>query len=111
MAKTVDQKLLTQLSRTPISISQDPVGGANKLSRPRPRPLWREKFPALSVHIMALRREVLRKYREVLSLSRSWRATDQAETAAERSYIREEARRLFRKNKHVGGQKLTCLHY
>lgn len=51
---------------------------------------------------MALRREVLRKYREVLALSRSWRAVEQSETAAERSYIKEEARRLFRKNKHVG---------
>lgn len=52
--------------------------------------------------IMALRREVLKKYREALSLSRSWRAADGAETASERAYIREEARKLFRKNKDVG---------
>lgn len=51
---------------------------------------------------MALRREVLRKYKEVLSLSRTWRAAEAAETASERVYIKEEARRLFRKNKDVG---------
>jgi hypothetical protein len=50
---------------------------------------------------MALRKAVLRKYREILGLSRSWRALEQAETEAERSYIKEEARRLFRKNKNV----------
>ena len=51
---------------------------------------------------MALRREVLRKYREILRLSRSWEASEEAETAAERRYIREEAVSLFRKNKDVG---------
>lgn len=39
MAKTVDQKLLTQLSRTPISISQDPVGGAISKLSPAPPPM------------------------------------------------------------------------
>lgn len=48
-----------------------------------------------------LRREVLKKYRDVLRLSRTWQASEGSETAAERQYIREEAGRLFRKNQHV----------
>jgi hypothetical protein len=51
---------------------------------------------------MAKGREVLRVYREVLKLARSWEAAEADQTATERAYIREEAMRLFRKNQHVG---------
>ena len=54
---------------------------------------------------MALRGEVLRKYKEILRFSGAWRASEEAQTTAERGYIKEEARRLFRKNKHVGWGK------
>ena len=50
---------------------------------------------------MAVRREVLRSYRHVLKMARSWEAAEKGETAVERNYIQEEARRLFRKNKDV----------
>lgn len=48
-----------------------------------------------------LRREVLRKYKDLLKFSNTWRATVDTETDTERAYIREEARKLFRKNKSV----------
>ena len=48
-----------------------------------------------------MRREVLGVYRQILQLSRNWEASVGSETATERGYIREEARRLFRKNKEV----------
>ena len=50
---------------------------------------------------LLLRQQVLRKYREVLRLSTCWNASEEAETTVERSYIKQEARRLFRKNKTV----------
>ena len=49
----------------------------------------------------ALRREVLGKYREILRVANTWKAIEEAQTEAERQYIREEARRLFRKNREV----------
>lgn len=49
----------------------------------------------------ALRKAVLRKYRDILEVSKTWKASEEAETGTERLYIREEARRLFRKNKQV----------
>lgn len=48
-----------------------------------------------------LRREVLQVYRQIFQLARSWRAVEESETTVERAYIRDEARRLFRKNKNV----------
>lgn len=55
-----------------------------------------------------LRREVLKKYRQILRVSRTWRASEEMETAAEQHYIKEEARRLFRKNEHVSGRENAC---
>lgn len=48
-----------------------------------------------------LKKEVLRTYRRILKVARTWKALEEAETVNERSYIREEARTLFRKNKNV----------
>lgn len=40
-------------------------------------------------------------YRQIFQLARSWRAVEESETTVERAYIRDEARRLFRKNKNL----------
>ena len=47
------------------------------------------------------RGEVLSLYRRVFRLARQWQATTTADTEAERQYIRDEARKLFHKNKKV----------
>ena len=50
---------------------------------------------------MVFRCEVLRLYRQILQVARSWQAAVELDTPTERTYIREEARRLFRKNRNV----------
>ena len=50
---------------------------------------------------MVSRCEVLRLYRQILQVARSWQAAVELDTSTERTYIREEARRLFRKNRNV----------
>lgn len=50
---------------------------------------------------MLLKQEVLTLYRRIQRLSRTWKAAIPAETNEERVYIRNEARQLFRQNKHV----------
>ena len=47
------------------------------------------------------RREVLALYRRIFRVARQWRAAIPADTEAERQYIKDEARQLFRKNKNV----------
>ena len=47
------------------------------------------------------RSEVLSLYRRIFRLARQWQATTTADTEAERQYIRDEARKLFHKNKKV----------
>ena len=47
------------------------------------------------------RREVLELYRRIFRVARQWRAAIPADTEAERQYIKDEARQLFRKNKNV----------
>jgi len=49
----------------------------------------------------SLRQRVLSLYRTALRLGRTWVASDPQETQIERDYIIQEARTLFRKNKHV----------
>ena len=51
--------------------------------------------------VMSSSREVLSLYRRILSLARVWRATVESDSVIESKYIKEEARRLFRKNKDV----------
>ncbi|XP_003386860.1 PREDICTED: LYR motif containing protein 1-like [Amphimedon queenslandica] len=50
---------------------------------------------------MSSSREVLSLYRRILSLARVWRATVESDSVIERKYIKEEARRLFHKNKYL----------
>lgn len=52
--------------------------------------------------VMSLHREVLKLYRQILRLSRKWESAlgNPGATEAERQYIADEARKLFRKNKH-----------
>ena len=50
---------------------------------------------------MVSRREVLRVYRQILQVARSWQAAVEMDTPTERAYIKEETRRLFRKNRDV----------
>ncbi|KAK2180506.1 hypothetical protein NP493_440g03035 [Ridgeia piscesae] len=50
---------------------------------------------------MSLRQEVLALYRRIHRLSRTWKATNAAETNDEKAYIKDEARSLFRQNKHL----------
>lgn len=52
------------------------------------------------VHPM-FRSEVLSLYRRIFRLARQWQATTAADTEAERQYIRDEAKKLFHKNKKV----------
>lgn len=55
---------------------------------------------------MSVRKEVLQLYRRIFRLSRNWQSAvgNANETAAEKQYIKEEARTLFRKNKNVRKQ-------
>ena len=49
-----------------------------------------------------IRSRVLQLYKRIIKLSRTWEATDHPlKTHEEQLYIRNEARELFRKNKHV----------
>ncbi|XP_062588625.1 LYR motif-containing protein 1-like [Saccostrea cucullata] len=56
---------------------------------------------------MSLRKEVLRLYRRIFRLSRTWQSAtgDIKETAAEKQYIKDEARTLFRKNQNLTDEK------
>lgn len=47
------------------------------------------------------RSEVLSLYRRIFRVARQWQATTAADTEAERQYIKDEARKLFHKNKEV----------
>ncbi|KAI8479175.1 PREDICTED: LYR motif-containing protein 1-like [Branchiostoma belcheri] len=51
----------------------------------------------------SLRTEVLSIYRTILRTARTWKSLsgNQQETQEEAKYIREEARALFKKNKHL----------
>ena len=55
---------------------------------------------------MSVRKEVLQLYRRIFRLSRNWQSAvgNANETAAEKQYIKEEARTLFRKNQNVRKQ-------
>lgn len=52
-----------------------------------------------------LRRQVVNLYRQIVRVGRHWEATDPAHTQEERAYILEEARKLFRANKHLKDQR------
>ena len=48
-----------------------------------------------------LRREVLRLYRQIIQISRTWESLNVSDLTTERNYIKTEARNLFKKNKNV----------
>lgn len=52
---------------------------------------------------MSVRKEVLGLYRKVFRLSRNWQSAtgDSSQTTAEKQYIKDEARLLFRRNQNV----------
>lgn len=58
-------------------------------------------------YCMALRREALSLYKRILRISCAWEASTKLkeDTRIEREYIRNEARALFMKNKHVRNKK------
>lgn len=49
----------------------------------------------------SLRADVLRTYKSILRLGRTWQAKDPKDTAQERLYIETEAKRCFRENRDL----------
>jgi len=56
------------------------------------------------------RREVLSLYRRIFRIARQWQATAPADTETEKQYIREEARKLFHRNKDITNPEEITLH-
>ncbi|XP_068672188.1 LYR motif containing protein 1-like [Montipora foliosa] len=56
------------------------------------------------------RRDVLSLYRRILRISQKWEAVMPADTENERHYIREEARKLFQRNKAITNPEEVKLH-
>lgn len=58
--------------------------------------------------VMNTRGEVLRLYRRILHVARHWEASPRSEinSAIEQQYIKDEARRLFRRNKEVSKMRV-----
>ena len=54
-----------------------------------------------------LRIEVLRLYKQIITISRTWESVNLSDLTTERNYIKTEARRLFKKNKNVSYKKQT----
>jgi heme oxygenase len=52
---------------------------------------------------MSVRKEVLGLYRRIFRLTRTWQSAsgNTNDTTAEKQYIKDEAKRLFRKNQNV----------
>uniref|UniRef100_T1JS52 Complex 1 LYR protein domain-containing protein n=1 Tax=Tetranychus urticae TaxID=32264 RepID=T1JS52_TETUR len=51
-------------------------------------------------------RQVLSLYKELLNLSKTWTPISVEETQAQREYIRDETRNLFRANKNLSDDNL-----
>lgn len=56
---------------------------------------------------MALRQEVLSLYRRIFRLARKWESytASPSDAGVESAYIKDEARKLFRKNKNVSNEQ------
>ncbi|KAI1307228.1 LYR motif-containing protein 1 [Halotydeus destructor] len=55
-----------------------------------------------TVEVMSsLRSDVLRMYKSILRLSRTWESKNVNNTQSERMYIEKEAKRLFRENRNL----------
>lgn len=52
----------------------------------------------------SLRLDVLRMYKSILRLGRTWEAKDASNTAAERTYIETEAKRCFREHQFISSE-------
>ena len=50
---------------------------------------------------MTLRREVLSFYKQILRLSKNWKAINECNDIKEQQYIRNEGKRLIVQNKHL----------
>ena len=49
-----------------------------------------------------LGKEVLRLYKQIMLISRTWESVNASQAKVEQNYIKTEARKLFKKNKNVG---------
>jgi hypothetical protein len=56
---------------------------------------------AYGINSMSHKNQVLQLYRKIFRLARVWEALEPSQTISERSYIKEEARKLFRRNQNV----------
>lgn len=54
-----------------------------------------------AMEVFSSRGRALSLYRNIISLSRTWKASSHEQTQVERQYIYNEARRLFKANKNV----------
>jgi len=63
---------------------------------------------------MAARNQVLRIYKQILRLGKTWTAStgQKSDTLAEQKYIKLEAQSLFRKNQKISDPKVIqdCIH-
>lgn len=55
----------------------------------------------MAVGTLCYRKEVLSLYRRIFRIARQWHAITTGDAAEESRYIREEARKLFRRYKHI----------
>lgn len=60
----------------------------------------------MSGHTVARRSDVIRLYKELIRLSKTWNAKCPEETTKERSFIRNETRSLFRDNRNMASSEL-----
>jgi len=51
--------------------------------------------------VLPVRTQVLRLYARIFRVARSWEAQDPNETKVEQNYIVDEAKSLFRQNRHI----------
>lgn len=56
------------------------------------------------------KRDVLSLYRHIFRIARQWQAAVPAETEKERQYMRDEARKLFHRNKEITDPEEIKLH-
>ena len=63
----------------------------------------------MAVGTLCYRKEVLSLYRRIFRIARQWHAITTGDAAEESRYIREEARKLFRRYKHVSLILELCL--
>jgi len=55
--------------------------------------------------VLPVRTQVLRLYARIFRVARSWEAQDPNETKVEQNYIVDEAKSLFRQNRHIKSEE------